>query len=738
MSLAYWIAGDENPSRAAEYRFTRRFRTREGTSFTARISADARYRLYLNGHSICDGPCVSSPFHRHYEEANLSPFLKPGRNEILVRVLCLPCKEDIFTTVPRLGIPCLWFDGLLTEGETKTPILSDGTFRCHRVDSISFRPVRGRGLHTSVYPFEDHEKEVSLTPVPVRLLYQPQNVRFDLYGRGEPFPLSPRPIPLLSESDPQPFTVIRKEHDLMDLDAGRYTTAYPVITVRGTPGSRLTIRYAECYQRKDGAKDLRDDTTGELCGPYDTIILNGRKQRFSPFFFRAFRFIRLEGDIASLTLYPSDCTYSDYYYPFEESGRFSCSDPALNAMRSISRQTLLCCTHETFVDSPFYEMRQYILDSYLEMHYAFAVSADRRPAAKALTDLADSQRPDGMLNCHFPSEIVQVISGFSLYWVLMLRDYYLYTADLDLVHRLFGTLLKVMEAYENRIDRDGLLSPHDSWQYVDGIPEWYIGAPNDNRDEPILYECLQYAYACQAAAELADCLGKAYYAEAFRKRKQSLFDAVELHGFDREVGMYRDTPTLPRFSRHTAVMAVLSGAVIGKAAIVLLRRTMQNAPIRCSFSLNWFTLRALQKTGLYDEFADSIFDGWRAMISNHCTTWCENPGHCRSECHGWSSAPLYETAAVILGVTPESPGFASARIQPDFRFGNLSFAEGSVPTPFGSLSVRWTRSGEKIRLSVKSPDGHPIPLTICLPGKAPLKKIGEADLSLTFAESNLC
>ena len=38
-----------------------------------------------------------------------------------------------------------------------------------------------------------------------------------------------------------------------------------------------------------------------------------------------------------------------------------------------------------------------------------------------------------------------------------------------------------------------------------------------------------------------------------------------------------------------------------------------------------------------------------------------------------------------LGVTPAEPGFATARIAP--RLGDLAWARGTVPTPFGPLTV---------------------------------------------------
>ena len=73
------------------------------------------------------------------------------------------------------------------------------------------------------------------------------------------------------------------------------------------------------------------------------------------------------------------------------------------------------------------------------------------------------------------------------------------------------------------------------------------------------------------------------------------------------------------------------------------------------------------------------------MLKKHCTTWCENPDEPRSECHGWSSVPLYELSAVILGVKPGGIGFESVIIKPFTDV--LDYAGGTVPTPRGPVAT---------------------------------------------------
>lgn len=51
------------------------------------VSADTRYRLFINGASVAFGPCKSYPSRWYYETIDVSPHLRPGTNVITAKVL---------------------------------------------------------------------------------------------------------------------------------------------------------------------------------------------------------------------------------------------------------------------------------------------------------------------------------------------------------------------------------------------------------------------------------------------------------------------------------------------------------------------------------------------------------------------------------------------------------------------------------------------------------------------------
>ena len=52
----------------------------------ARITADSRYVLWVNGHEVGRGPARSQPYRQRYDSYDLAPYLSVGRNVIAVLV----------------------------------------------------------------------------------------------------------------------------------------------------------------------------------------------------------------------------------------------------------------------------------------------------------------------------------------------------------------------------------------------------------------------------------------------------------------------------------------------------------------------------------------------------------------------------------------------------------------------------------------------------------------------------
>ena len=74
-----------------------------------------------------------------------------------------------------------------------------------------------------------------------------------------------------------------------------------------------------------------------------------------------------------------------------------------------------------------------------------------------------------------------------------------------------------------------------------------------------------------------------------------------------------------------------------------------------------------------------------------------------SYCHGWGAGPVVQLPAYILGIRPVAPGWKEIEIIP--QSGGLQWAEGTVPTAFGDIYVKWKNINGKMKLEYKTPNG---------------------------------
>jgi len=75
-----------------------------------------------------------------------------------------------------------------------------------------------------------------------------------------------------------------------------------------------------------------------------------------------------------------------------------------------------------------------------------------------------------------------------------------------------------------------------------------------------------------------------------------------------------------------------------------------------------------------------------------------------SFCHGWASGPTAWLSAHVLGIEPVEPGFKTVRITP--HLGQLDWAEGAFPTPYGVIEVSHSRRSDgSVQSKVKLPKG---------------------------------
>ena len=78
-------------------------------------------------------------------------------------------------------------------------------------------------------------------------------------------------------------------------------------------------------------------------------------------------------------------------------------------------------------------------------------------------------------------------------------------------------------------------------------------------------------------------------------------------------------------------------------------------------------------------------------------------GEGTSLAHGWGSGPTSALSKYVLGVRPVEPGYQTWLVEP--QPGALSWAAGTVPTPYGPIAVAWQTTSRGLRLELWVPAG---------------------------------
>lgn len=725
----------------------------------ARISADSRYRLYVNGVSVSFGPCKGDRHTWYYESVDIAQYLKKGKNVISAKVLryspSAKGNDSVWRTKsPGFYLHCKVLD---SEGECIAPLRTDETWRSMKDHGITLL----QGEYTQ---FLGIQETVDGTQLPIGWLtpdFDDQHWQAactysfnNRDGALRPWELMERPIPLqyetarrfegvktltgstsISTADwndlldcDRALTIEARQRVIVDMDAGELQTGFLELSLSRGKGAVIRILCAECYEdvpteipwlRNKG--DRTDSIKGLLFGDYDTYLVSGygdevEAEIYEPFWFRTFRYVRLEVETADQALMLKGFSYRETGYPLEVSAAFSSSDESYTKLWDISVRTLQLCMHESYEDCPYYEQLQYTMDSRSQMLFTYLISGDDRLARKTLYDFHSSLLPQGLTLSRYPSVTAQVIPGFSLHWIYMLHDHMMYYGDIDITKRYLASMDAILAYFDRLINAQGLVGqlPRRYWSFIDWTEEWrpLYGAPNASSQGPLTLFSLMYITALNNGAELAEFAGRAGVASEYRERAKHVRFAVLAHCRSHQAhGMFRDGPEIEEFSQHTQIWAVLSGVVNGMEAARLMKHAVEDTTIpHSSFAYSFYLFRALAATDLY-EYVHQLWDPWHTMVSQNLTTWMEDTVSQRSDCHAWGSLPLYEFTSEILGVQPERPGFAHIRIQP--RIDHLEHAEGQVVTPKGIVKVSWTKKDNVFAIRIDGPES--VPLTLVLP-----------------------
>jgi alpha-L-rhamnosidase len=701
------------------YHFRRTFDLpRQPGAFLIHVTGDNRYQLFVNGEQVAAGPARGDLFHWRYETVDIAPKLKLGRNALAAVVW----NEGRSAAIAQISNET----GFLLQGDTDAEqvVNTGANWRCIADKAYTPHAIASdqRTGYTALGPTEQFDAAQYPWGWEQTDFDDSQWLSAVAGPNGEPrgsqdaknrWFLVPRPIPF-EEQRPEAFArgasvfparVLPHTEATYVLDQGYLTTAYPELTVSGGLGARIAMKYAEgLWLPGKQEKGDRDITEGKrFLGYEDVLIPDGNRRTYRPLFWRTYRYVQLtvQANDSAVTIESVRGVFTGY--PFERKATLAAGSDEIAKILDVGWRTARLCAHETYMDCPYYEQLQYAGDTRIQGLVSLYMSGDARLLRNAIEQIDSSRTSEGLTYSRAPSALPQYIPGFSLWWIGMLHDYWMYVDDPAFVKSMLPGVRAVLSYFENALKPDGRLGQLHWWPYVDWTPEWRGGVPPSDADGNSALNDLQLMLAYQWASEMEDKLGSATLFVQDRAAARRLRSIVRDTYWDASRGLLADTPSKQEFSQQANSLAVLAGVFEGPQAREVMNRIVSDGSlVQASTYFRAYLNEALLRAGLGDHYLEML-GPWRAMLDLHLTTWAEALTFDRSDCHAWGASPNYELFRTVLGVESAAPGFKRVRIAPNLN--GLPEVSGTVPSPHGAISVSLRARGEGIDASIELPAG---------------------------------
>jgi hypothetical protein len=522
------------------------------------------------------------------------------------------------------------------------------------------------------------------------------------------------------------------ENDVQHLwfDMGGIVCGFVRFEITAAPGTLFDLAYRE--KAYDPAKE--EESTAPAIGA--RYIARGADDAFDAFESNGFRYahvvVRGTGPVSI-----SGFRVQENLYPRVGEATFSSSDPGLDTLYRAGIRTAFLNSHDTFVDCPTREQRAWVGDGVVHQMVHLTTSTDWRLAAWYV-QVANSPRPDGILPMSVGGDIEYggafTIPDWSLNWVHAVHNLFRYVGDREFLASVLPTVRGILQWYSAYQDDSGVIADVPEWNLVDWSSVLTAGKSS-------ILTAL-WARALREYSEMSVFVGNggdAEWADRAWQRAQAGYEQF----WDEARGTYIDAID-PRHavaptSQIAGAAAIESGLAprdrwdrivdrsTDPARLVIrswiggdggyddgrMAEQLQGIQtidwdaeaevVRAEPFMSYLVHDAIATAGRAAELPRALA-AWHEFLVDGYDTFGECWGW-GTPVHGWSSTPTRDIVQHLLGVVPDAPGFTRARIAP--AFGAAESMTGTVPTPFGMISVRI--DGTTVEVD------SPIPFVVVLP-----------------------
>ncbi len=687
---AHWIwdSGETNPRNYFLHVRKSFSLNKSAIEANAYISAYAFAELYINGEYVDRVPTNPDPEYQTYEEIDLIPYLKQGKNTIAA--LVYNAGEGLHHRMDARG--GFFFQAVVTDKSgTLTKILSDKSWRVAQAIAWDTSTIHRQADHT-IGMRERYD---------ARLAYEDwERNAFDDSHWEQATEIGIPPIEPWNQ-----MVVIKRQRLLYEIiepvrswdaaqykvyDFGKEITAFPRFTISASrAGEEMILGTGERLDA-DSLPTMKYNVDFT-----DTYITKEGVQSWQLLTWRGFRYLAIKTS-PEVSIDQVNAEFRSF--PVERTGSFTCSDDLLNQIWEVGRWTLQICAHDTWMDTPWREQTQYIAgDARYDMRYSVYAFA---PNIKLLHDYnilsgAFSQRhsEEGAMRSRYPTgyhlgpTTSTYIPDYQLEWILMLHEYFMYYQDADLIKQVYPNLKDLLHYFQGYLSAErGLIGKVPGWVVLDH-PDTY---PMDVDGENTAVNCLYYGALNSAAWIAHNIIEDDIQAAEWEEMAQAVKNAIQKWLWSENEGAFKDGYQSSRITQQTQVYALKYGLVPADHKSEVVDFSMRQGR-SCEQSFSYWLLNTMFSEGEGQWALDYMRTYWGKQMKqdDFNGAWHEMWADWGSTSHSWCSGPTALLPEKVLGVEPITPGWQQFKIQP--FLGDLKWAEGVVSSVAGDISVKLKR-----------------------------------------------
>ena len=619
-----------------------RFDLKKGGCPTIRISADDRYKLYLDGEFVQEGPAPSHPEHYYYNELRL-PYLKAGRHVLGIHLYYQGCVNRVFYS-----------------GDLRIALAAELTDDTGTILPLDFLCCRTKAYQGELIGYDTQFLEnfdARRFPLGWNMKgYDDSGWERMVPAKWADYRLYLQPTKMLYHAMCPPKMVRELPDGSIWIDLGRELTGNLHLRAVGKAGDRIRIWCGEeCQDDGNVRYEMRCGCTYE-----ELWTLDDGENVWETYDYKGFRYAQLLADQGVVLL---EIGVFVRHYPMEEHlCRMESSEIELNQIFEICRHAVRLGTQESYVDCPTREKGQYLGDALVTAHAQVLLTGETEMLRKCIEQFADTVRAAPGLLAVAPGGLMQEIADFSLLYPQLLFLYYKFTGDVRIFEQYFDTVAGIVEYFRGFAREDGLLEHvSETWNLVDwpeNLRDCYDFPLTRPEVAPGCHNVINALYlgAVDSLAQMAALTGRTVPYE----KELPLWKRAYQQVFYREdTGLYADSGTSGHCALHSNVYVLYFGLARQEQKERMLD-FIEAKGFSCGVMHSYFVLRALAKGGRYDAVYRLLVNdgehGWIQMLREGATTcmeaWGKDQKWNTSLCHPWASAPIPIILEEIAGIQP--------------------------------------------------------------------------------------